>query len=143
MLLSLATLHYSLMQRNSLDPSPSPPDSFAAFLPFSHYLSHKQRPPPSKALLVPHFTPNPVLTGGQPHGQEGSDLKNMNPTKRWGLSHHSSVPAMGRNPYSRVGRRVCLSLGHKGLSFSCPHCRRTSLLIGHDADQEVFFVTSL
>lgn len=129
MLLSLATLHYSLMQRNSLDPSPSP-------LPFC--LS-----PPSKAVLVPRFTLNPALGGGQPHGQEGSDLKNMNPTKRWGLSHQSSALAMARNPYSREGRCAYLSLGHKGLPFSCPHCRRTSLLTGYDAGHEVFFLMSL
>lgn len=57
----LLSLHSSLMQRNSLDHLPSPPDTFAVFLPFSHCLSHKQRLQRS-ACSPPHTESSPRCT---------------------------------------------------------------------------------
>lgn len=111
MLLSLATFHFILssLQRNSLVPSPSPPDthrSLSALLPplvsqtdtSTFQYSARSSPHTELSLRCTFVSP---WTRGKQSGEHDSC------TKGWGLSHQSSVPGRGKKP-SFKRRKICL-----------------------------------
>lgn len=103
MLFSFTTLHFilSLLHVKSLHSPLLTP--IAAFLPFSHHSSHRQIPPASHTPLVPHLTlsPAPGAPLSPPWTRGNRSWEHDSCTKRWVLSHQSSILAMAKNLHSR------------------------------------------